>query len=107
MSRPKSEACLDHSVNRRTKLAKRVAGEDEAERKEEIMEVFNRLPVRADIEISLPTDLETLLHNQLIEEMESYLMIVFDEATPIKHIQQQAYLNGRIDLLKQLLNKEI
>jgi len=68
--------------------------------------VFNRYPVKEGEELSLSPIQTAHLHNLLIDEIEAKVEIVFDEATPIKHIQQQAYLTGRIDLLKQLLTKE-
>lgn len=69
--------------------------------------IFNLQPLSPDYEPELTGELKAYLHNQLIEETESYLEIVFKETAPFEHIQQQAYLKGRIDLLKQLLQKDI
>ena len=70
-------------------------------------EIFNRQSLSPDYEPNLTGELQAYLHNLLIEETESFLEIIFKETAPLEHIQQQAYLKGRIDLLKQLLTKEI
>ena len=70
-------------------------------------DIFNRQPIAETYEPEISGELKAYLHNLLIEETEAFLEIVFKEAVPLEHIQQQAYLKGRIDLLKQLLQKEI
>lgn len=70
-------------------------------------EIFNRIPINESIDPEVTGELRAYLHNLLIDEMEAFMEIVFKEAAPLEHIQQQAYLKGRIDLLKQLLQKEI
>jgi len=71
------------------------------------MDIFNKQSIPDDYEPEVTGSLQAYLHNLLIEETEAFLEIVFKEAAPLEHIQQQAYLKGRIDLLKQLLQKEI
>lgn len=70
------------------------------------MDIFNRQSLPEDYEPEINGSLQAYLQNLLIEESENYLEIMFREAAPLEHIQQQAYLKGRIDLLKQLLSKE-
>lgn len=71
------------------------------------MKLFNTINLPEEATLQIEGENYAILHNLLIDEMEAYLEIVFNEAAPIDHIQKQAYLKGRIDLLKSLLNKEM
>lgn len=70
-------------------------------------DIYNRINLPETFELNMQGDTYSYLHNLLIEESEAYLEIVFAETAPLEHIQKQAYIRGRIDLLKQLLNKDI
>ena len=68
-------------------------------------DIFNRINLPETSQLKIEGEIYSHLHNLLIEETEAYLGVVFTETAPLGHIQKQAYVKGRIDLLKEILNQ--